>query len=301
MIRHLGYACKNMTLGAKILTDRTLREARFTLERVNDLALKNSADLITIMEWNANRNIKMFRVGSGLFPFMDHPKYQYKLEDLKDWPQISSNILEAGRVAAENGIRLSCHPGPYTCLASPSTTIVAKSVLCIRMHAMLGKMLCCPNDDFVINFHMGGTYGGNKRDTAKRFVDNLELLTEWERAHITIENDDKASMWSISDLVEYGIGDSVRLVLDVHHHKFCNRESLWDAADMAFETWPDNQVPKIHYSESAEGKKPQAHSDFIYDPIPNNLHSRDYDVMIEAKAKELALQTYVDKYQLLCS
>lgn len=105
--------------------------------------------------------------------------------------------------------------------------------MCVRMHALLGKMLCCPNDDFVINFHMGGTYG-DKHETAKRFLDNLALLTEWERSHITIENDDKASMWSISDLVEYGIGERIRLVLDVHHHKFCNRESVYDAADMVF-------------------------------------------------------------------
>jgi UV DNA damage endonuclease len=299
MIRHLGYACKNMTLGNKVLTDRTLREARFTLERVDDLALKNSQDLITIMQWNADNGIKFFRIGSGLFPFMDHPKRFYKFEDLKNWPIIAANIAAAGKIAADNGIRLSCHPGPYTCLASPDNLTVIKSVKTIEMHAMLGKMLCLPTDDFVINFHVGGVYG-NKQETAKRFINNLNtLLTDWERKHITIENDDKTSMWSISDLVEYGIGNKVRLVLDVHHHRFCHRESLYDAADMAFETWPEDQVPKIHYSESAEGKKPQAHSDYIFDPIPNDLHSRNYDVMIEAKAKELALQGYQRKYQLL--
>jgi UV DNA damage endonuclease len=300
MIRHLGYACKNMTLGNKVLTDRTLREARFTLERVDDLALKNSQDLITIMQWNADNGIKFFRIGSGLFPFMDHPKRFYKFEDLKNWPLIAANIAVAGKIAADNGIRLSCHPGPYTCLASPDPFTVVKSIQTIEMHAMLGKMLCLPTDDFVINFHVGGVYE-DKRETAKRFIKNLGTLTSWERNHITIENDDKESMWSISDLVEYGIGNEVRLVLDVHHHRFCNRESLHDAADMAFETWPEDQVPKIHYSESAEGKKPQAHSDYIFNPIPNDLHSRDYDVMIEAKAKELALQAYLNKYQLLHS
>lgn len=300
MIRHLGYACKNMTLGNKVLTDRTLREARFTLERVDDLALKNSQDLVRIMRWNADNGIKFFRIGSGLFPFMDHPKHFYKLEDLASWPHITRNIVDAGKIAGDNGIRLSCHPGPYTCLGSPDNLTVIKSVKTIEMHAMLGKMLCCPNDDFVINFHVGGVYG-DKRETAKRFLNNLGTLTDWERNHITIENDDKESMWSVSDLVEYGIGNKVRIVLDVHHHRFCNRESLYDAADMAFETWPENQVPKIHYSESAEGKKPQAHSDYIFNPIPNDLHSRDYDVMIEAKAKELALQTYLNKYQLLHS
>lgn len=298
MIRKLGYACKNMTLGKRVLTDRTLREARFTIARVNDLALQNSQDLITIMQWNADHGVQMFRIGSGLFPFMDHPKLGYRFTDLQHSAQIAANIAKAGQIAVANDIRLSCHPGPYTCMASPNTEIVRKSVLCVRMHAELGQMLCLPQDDFVINFHMGGTYG-NKSDTAKRFIDNLEHLTDWERAHITIENDDKESMWSISDLVEYGIGDHVRLVLDVHHHRFCARESLIHAASMAFNTWPLDQVPKIHYSESAVGKKPQAHSDYIENPIPNNLHERDYDVMIEAKAKELALNAYLNKYSLL--
>jgi UV DNA damage endonuclease len=290
-----------MTLGSKILTDRTLRMSRFTLERVNALSVANSTDLITIMEWNAANGIKMFRIGSGLFPFMDHPEYRYVFEALPDHARIRANIARAGAVATENGIRLSCHPGPYTCMASPNPSIVKKSVDCIRMHAMLGTLLCLPQDDFVINFHVGGVYG-SKADTAKRFIDNIgEYLNDWERAHITIENDDKASMWSISDLLEYGIGDHTRLVLDVHHHQFCNRETIHEAAQMAFATWPDHEVPKIHYSESAPGKKPQAHSDYIQKIIPDDLHSREYDVMIEAKAKELALQVYVNSKGLSSS
>lgn len=36
----------------------------------------------------------------------------------------------------------------------------------------------------------------------------------------------------------------------------------------------------------------QAHSDYVYDPIDNYGH--DFDLMIEAKAKELALLKYRD-------
>lgn len=283
-----------MTLGKKILTDRTMRVGRFNIDRANELAVQNSSDLIKIMEWNALNNIRMFRIGSGLFPFMDHETHNYTIDDLKDSETIKTNIAKAGQIATDAGIRLSCHPGPYTCMASPNPKIVQNSVRCLQMHATLGQLLQLPNDDFVINFHMGGTYG-NKEDTAKRFIDNIgEHLSEWEMQHITIENDDKESMWSISDLVDYQIGDHVRLVLDVHHHRFCNRESLSDAAQMAFDTWPSHQVPKIHYSESAAGKKPQAHSDYIENFIPSDLHFREYDVMIEAKAKELALQKYLN-------
>ena len=45
----------------------------------------------------------------------------------------------------------------------------------------------------------------------------------------------------------------------------------------------------MHWSESQEGRRPSAHSDFVAGPL--RLYGLDdkVDVMIEAKAKELAL------------
>ena len=61
---------------------------------------------------------------------------------------------------------------------------------------------------------------------------------------------------------------------------------------MAFESWRGFvEIPKIHYSESKPNARPQAHSDYIQEPIPN-LGDVEYDVMIEAKAKDLALLNY---------
>ena len=47
--------------------------------------------------------------------------------------------------------------------------------------------------------------------------------------------------------------------------------------------------PVVHWSESQEGRRPSAHSDFVAGPL--RLYGLDdqVDVMIEAKAKELAL------------
>ena len=77
--RYFGYACVNMTLGEvkpaskRVFTDRTLRMDGFSLRRASELALKNAKDLVRVMEWNAEHGIRFFRVGSGIFPFMDHP------------------------------------------------------------------------------------------------------------------------------------------------------------------------------------------------------------------------------------
>lgn len=298
-IRHLGYACQNLSLeeGRKkkdrILTDRTLRQSGFSLERVGDLAVKNCNDLQPILEWNHNNDIRFFRIGSGIFPFMDHPEIGYTLNDLSQSHReaITDALGRAGVFAKTNGLRLSCHPGPYTCLASPDPKIKDKSILSLNMHSLIGDLLGY-GSEFAINIHVGGVYE-DKTATAQRFCEAYSGLDEKIRSRLTLENDDKESMWSMSEL--YNMIWSccgVKLVLDIHHHRFCKKESLQDAAQMAFESWRGFvEIPKIHYSESKPNARPQAHSDYILEPIPN-LGDVEYDVMIEAKAKDLALLNY---------
>ena len=283
---------------AKVLTDRTCRMDKFSIDRANELALKNSADLLTILEWNNKNSIKFFRVGSGIFPFIDHPDLQYSVSDLPDAHTIQTNLQTAGAFAKQAGMRLSCHPGPYTCLASPNLKTVEKSLLGLQMHSKLADMLGY-GAEFAINIHVGGVYE-NKLETAKRFAEQYALLPTAIRERLTIENDDKESMWSMSDLFEFilPLCLDIKLVLDIHHHRFCQRESLQDAAEMAFSTWLGFcEIPKVHYSESKVGARSQAHSDYITETIPALTYSLDYDIMVEAKAKDLAVLEYRKKQQ----
>jgi UV DNA damage endonuclease len=60
------------------------------------------------------------------------------------------------------------------------------------------------------------------------------------------------------------------------------------------ETWGE-VTPVCHLSESRREEQqndclPQAHSDYVYKPIDTCGH--EFDLMIEAKAKELALLKY---------
>lgn len=50
----------------------------------------------------------------------------------------------------------------------------------------------------------------------------------------------------------------------------------------------------VHWSESQAGRKPHAHSDFVKGPLRLYGLEKDVDVMIESKAKELALLTLRD-------
>jgi len=301
MIRHLGYACQNLSLqtgrklSERIQTSRTIRMSNFRLQRAGELAVKNSADLLPILKWNAENNIKFFRIGSDIFSFMDHPDLGYTLEEMDSnhCRDITANFAAAGAFAKANGMRLSCHPGPYTCLASPNPKIVEKSIVSLRMHSLVADLLGY-GEEFAINIHVGGVYE-DKATTAKRFVQAYQQLPTLLQRRLTLENDDKASMWSIQelyDMIHKHCG--VKLVLDVHHHRFCDGgNTVQAAAQLAFSTWTGfSEIPKVHYSESRPNSRPQAHSDYIKEPIPLLCNHTQYDIMIEAKAKDLALIHY---------
>ena len=89
----------------------------------------------------------------------------------------------------------------------------------------------------------------------------------------------------------------VKLVLDIHHHKFCQGgNTLETAAGLAFSTWAGfSEIPKVHYSESRPDARPQAHSDYLKESIPDLSDHTEYDIMIEAKAKDLALLEYRER------
>jgi UV DNA damage endonuclease len=64
---------------------------------------------------------------------------------------------------------------------------------------------------------------------------------------------------------------------------------------MAIKTWGDI-IPVVHYSESRSKEyndttiREQAHSDYVYDYI--DTYGNRVDIMVEAKAKELAVLRY---------
>ena len=118
------------------------------------------------------------------------------------------------------------------------------------------------------------------------------------QSRLTVENDDKPSMYSVKDLMYIHEKIGIPIVFDYHHHKFCSGGlSQYQALKLAISTWPKNIKPIVHYSESKSlhesnpHVKPQAHSDYI-NSLPE-LYGCDVDVMVEAKAKELSILPFL--------
>jgi UV DNA damage endonuclease len=85
---------------------------------------------------------------------------------------------------------------------------------------------------------------------------------------------------------------NIPIVFDYHHHQFCTGGlTEEEALKLASATWPNGITQEVHYSEAREGNKPQAHADYIKQ-LPNT-YGLDLDIMVEAKAKELAILPFI--------
>ena len=306
---NMGYACINMQLsypqkyGGKekgvepITTGRSMIKRTFEtkgLDYASELTLKNVKDLNSIISWNVLNGYDFYRMSSGLAPW----KTEYDWEDLKDIDSIRRWFHSAGTMAKTHGVRLTSHPGPYNVLVSPKEEVVENCIKDLTIHGDEFDMMGLSRTPYnKINIHLGGAYG-DKEASMKRFVKNFPRLPESVRSRLTLENDDKASMYSVKDLYE-GIYKKigVPIVFDYHHHKFCTGGmSEQEALEMALSTWGDIK-PVTHYSESRRDEQKdetirvQAHSDYVYDKI--EMYGNDFDIMVEAKAKELAVDRYL--------
>ena len=298
---NIGYACINTQLSnfkPKITTNRSMIKRTFTekgTSYASELSLQNCKDLVKIIQWNYDNGFKFFRISSELFPWAS----EYNISDLPDYEEIKSTLSEAGRLATEYGIRITSHPGPFNVLTSPRESVVENCITDLTIHGQVFDMMGLSRTPYnKINIHIGGVYG-DKVSAMERFCKNFERLPESVKSRLTVENDDKASMYSVVDLYE-GVYKviGIPIVFDYHHHRFnTGGLSEEDALEVAMSTWID-VVPVVHYSESRSKEqedpkiRPQAHSDYVYDYI--DTYGNRVDIMVEAKAKELAVLKYME-------
>jgi UV DNA damage endonuclease len=325
MIR-FGYACINMELSARgIRTGRAMIDRKFKLgglRLASDIALANARDLLTILQWNEAHGIRLFRLGSELFPRWNH----YRLEDLPDIDLIAQHLRAAGDYARAHGHRITTHPGPFHILGSPDAIVVDNSIVSLERHSELFDMMgFAPSFENKINIHVGATYN-DKPGTIARWLHNYDRLSDSCKARLVIENDDKASMYSVRELYEMLHAEiAIPITFDYWHHTFNTGDlTEQEAFFMARETWQRHGVTQCtHYRESRRREaqiliermfehhgidiadlpnwptfhkqykeftkiKEQAHADYITQ-LPNTYGVADLDVMVEAKAKELAL------------
>lgn len=252
--------------------------------------------------------VHMYRMASDLAPYVTHPElpqFHGQIQECAD------ELAAVGEVARQSGLRLSFHPSAYTVLNAADEDIAAKSASELTALAqMLDGMQLGP--EAVVVTHVGGLYD-DRAASLERFVRRFHNLPEPTQRRLALENDDRA--YNIGDTYAVHERTGIRLVLDQLHH-LCNPApgvTLRQALDMAFGTWPADQTPKIHFSTPQTamvlsdqrdelGRKRRLlrqprlcqHADLIdpfafLDLLRTVEGCRDFDVMLECKAKDLAL------------
>mgnify|MGYP001179086534 FL=1 len=292
----LGYACINTQLSnakPKISTNRTMIRRTFEskgLPHASALFLQNSQDLLKILKWNRDHDIGFFRMSSQIVSWAS----EYLLPSLPHFDKIEEALFNCGLFIEENGMRVTTHPDHFVKLASPKQDVVDNAIRDLEIHGELFDLLCLPRSPYAkINIHVGAAYG-DKPMALENFCRNFDRLPDSVKSRLTVENDDRASLYSAHELYEQvykRIGTPI--VFDYHHHKFnTGGLSEREALELSASTWGDI-TPVVHYSQSRSIEhndpkiKANAHSDSYWTPV--DTHGLDLDIMLECKHKELGL------------
>lgn len=286
---NLGYACINLTLSEEgITTNRGMIKKTFLekgISYASELALSNVQALLKILEWNIANDIHVFRVTSELFPWAS----EYKLKDMPHFHEIRETLEACGKLP----VRISSHPGPFNKVAGVGTTLT-NTIKDLEIHSEIFDLMNLQASPWnKINIHVGGAYG-DKTETLKRFAQNFKLLSENLRSRLTIENDDKPSLYTVNDLAQLHEMIGIPIVFDYFHHKLHpGTQTEEEAFHTACKTWPVK--PTFHFSSSRRDwevpdAKKEAHSDWVHQNI--NTYGKEVDVMLETKMKELSLLRY---------
>jgi len=271
--------------------------------------LKTSLEYLDqVFDYLEANEISMYRMSSDLAPYATHPDLSQFHNQVKE----SRKELKAiGRRARDLDLRLSFHPSQFIVLNSPEETLRNKSIWDLRVQAeILDRMEL--GAEAVLVIHAGGSYG-DKASGIDRWCATWKKLPLEVSRRLVLEHDDLR--YSAADVLEIHKRTGVRLIFDVQHFWCLNPErlDLRDTLDRFLATWPSGVRPKLHFSSprtqmrEAKRKNPKTgrkknvllppvwtgHADFIH-PFEfinfwRMVGPLDVDVMLEAKAKDLAL------------
>ncbi|MCB9113460.1 MAG: hypothetical protein M9936_14215 [Caldilinea sp.] len=251
------------------------------------------------------RQIRFYRLAGQLAPYLTHPGLPAFHRQLDE---CATDLAATGDLVRHYGLRVTLHPAHYVQLNAPEEWQVGRAREELAASAMLLDAMGLDRDAVIV-VHVGGVYG-DAIAGRERFATRFLALPEMVRRRLALEHDDRR--YSFDDALWIHRRTGVPVVLDALHLRCLNPagRTLAEALPAALATWSGDRRPKIHFSgprtalrvvrgplgERVQAPLPNQHSDFI-DPfafidlleVAQRLRTRPFDVMLEAKAKDLAL------------
>lgn len=284
-----GYACITKTLN--ITSSHTITYKNYQklseeeqYKKLTILITQNLDNLEQILIYNIKNNIHFYRMSSNIIPLATHELVNYDALNI-----FKEKLEHIGKIINDNNLRVDIHLDQYCVLNSTNKNVVNSTINIIKFYKNMLKQM---NINTNMIMHIGSSTFG-KQNSIKRFINNFKLLDEEEKNLIILENDDK--VFNIKDTLEICKILKIPMVLDYHHHK-CNNDNLnlSEYIIEIFKTW-NNNTPKIHLSSPKNKKECRSHHDYIniedfieFNAIVKKL-KKDFDIMIEAKEKDIAL------------
>lgn len=297
----LGLCCMNNELRKKnIFCSRTTPRSHYSVEKAKDLSLKNIADIETLVKWNYEHGIYVFRLSSDIFPHytdLEVEPYDMKFAD--------EALRKAGEVCRFYQQRIVMHPGQFNQIGAKTEETFQKTCDDLDMHAEMLDRMGIDESEGVLTIHGGGTYG-DKEKTMRRWVEQFSDLPSRVKRRVAVENCEKC--YCVRDCLCLAEQTRIPVIFDSHHytcynhfHKDEEQETQEDLMGEVVETWKGRGRMLCHISDQKEGAPVGAHSDFI-STIPKFFlnapldHNIEIDIEVEAKAKEAAVMDLYSKH-----
>ena len=289
-------------------------------QRLWDIMEHNGAAALRLVQYVGSLPdaLRMVRLGSNQLPAYTQPDWSYFWRK-PDVRQKAEQLYRAvGEASRELDVRVSMHPGQFTVLASDNPDIVNRSIEEFEYHVDIARWMGYGKkfQDFKINVHISGRKGPTG------IKECLNRLSPEARNTITIENEENS--WGLEHILE--LSGHCGLVLDIHHHwvhsggEYIKPDD--DRVKQIIDSWRGVR-PTMHYSISREDylvdhhpnikpdyqqllatghkkAKLRAHSDMCWNTACNEWalsFAPDFDIMVEAKLKNLANQQLFNQYK----
>jgi len=282
---HLGLVC--ITTSDEVRFRTITRKRLLQLEAgeqkrvLGELYAANLARLDNALTFCVGRDIKLYRMTSGLFPFADDAAGEDVLESL------APEIRRVSERALKLGVRLVLHPDQFVVLSSDTPHVVENSIKILATHARVLDMLAQPRSSWATIILHGG-----KSDRAARLIEVIRGLPAEMGSRLALENDEYS--YSSEEILEVCRAARVPMVFDAHHH-VCHEQlesyehpSVSEMLDAARETWPVPEWQMVHISNGRERFADRHHSDFI-NAMPSSFRRAPW-IEVEAKQKEQAIE-----------
>ena len=321
MVQRIGFACKwteSTDKGPEAVADLNNRSTTVAWlnrqsrdiaeQRLYDIMLHNIGALRGLVQLvgSLDRSLRMVRIGSDILPVYTHESFAdyWRKSDVVSYCETA--FKRVGDIARDRNVRLSFHPGQFTCIVSDNPGIVERSIAELEYHTNMIRWMGFGKSklDFKLNIHLSGRRG------VDGFNDAWIKMSPELRNCLTLENDEYQK--GLDDLLI--LKDKVGIVLDIHHHLIKEDEYIQSndpRIQQVIESWQGVR-PTFHYSQSrdeyinrfldripsmtemlttAKKSKLRAHSDFYTNRKVNEwalTHLEWADCMAESKAKNLA-------------